>query len=388
MAQVGWKFSLDNRQFRAVLSQAVTLLLVIGFVYYLIHNTLVNLEAKHIRTGFAYLGDSSGISIGESLIPYDSSRSWGFVILVGSLNTLQVAITSIILCTIFGVLLGLGRLSSNFFVSRCSTVIVEGLRNLPIALQLIFWYAILGNVLPDWSAAMEPIPGFLLSKGGLRMPSPVMSPALLGFWIGLLVAMNSAVVWWRYAKRHHRETSRELPVLLPVLAGLVLLPLLGTALGGWRVAWSIPVMTDGSMDGGFGLSSELLALTFGLSIYTATYVAEVVRAGILSVPQGQVEAARALGLSRGKITRLVVLPQAMRLIIPPTLNQYLNVTKNSSLAYLVGYPDLVSLVYTGINQTGQAIEGIAVMMAIFLTISLTVSLLLNWVNSRAQLVTR
>ncbi|MCX8501640.1 MAG: ABC transporter permease subunit [Alphaproteobacteria bacterium] len=388
MAQGGWAFSLNNRQFRAILTQVVTLVLVVGFVFYLIHNTLNNLEAKHIRTGFAYLGASSGISIGESLIAYDSSYSWGFVVLVGSLNTLQVALSSIILCTVMGVLLGLGRLSTNFFVARTSTVIVEGLRNLPNALQLIFWYAILGNLLPDWSAALEPIPGFLLSKGGMRTPSPVLSPALIGFWLGLLVAIIGAILWWQYAKRHHRQTSRELPVLLPVMLGLVLVPLLGSALGGWRIEWSFPVLTDGSMDGGFGLSTELLALTFGLSIYTSTYVAEVVRAGILSVPQGQVEAARALGLPRGKITRLVVLPQAMRLIIPPTLNQYLNVTKNSSLAYLVGYPDLVSLVYTGINQTGQAIEGIAVMMAIFLTISLTVSLLLNWLNSRAQLVTR
>ncbi|MDI9408993.1 MAG: ABC transporter permease subunit [Candidatus Pacebacteria bacterium] len=382
------KFNVNDRKFRAVMAQVITLLVVVGFAAYLVHNTLVNLEAKHIQTGFSYLSDASGISIGESLIPYESSYSWGYVVLVGSLNTLQVAITSIILCTIFGVILGLGRLSTNFFVARSSTAIVEGLRNLPLALQLIVWYAVLGNALPDWSAAWQPIHGLLLSKGGISFPSPVASTALVGLWIGLATAILVSIVWWRIAKGIHRQTSRELPVFWPSLAALILLPLIGKAFGGWQMDWSFPTVTEGSLEGGFGLSSELLALTIGLSIYTATYVAEVVRAGIQSVSFGQTEAARALGLSKGKIVRLVVLPQAMRVIIPPTLNQYLNVTKNSSLAYLVGYPDLVSLVYTGINQTGQAIEGIAVMMAIFLTISLVVSLLLNWLNARSQLVSR
>jgi general L-amino acid transport system permease protein len=325
-----WRW-LRHERTRALLYQVAALAAVVALGWFLVATTLDNLAARHIATGFGYLDEQAAFAIGEAPIAYEPRDSYARALLVGLLNTLRVAVSGIVLATLLGVVIGIARLSSNWLVAKLAAVYVEALRNVPLLLQLFLWYGLLIH-LPPPRLALEPLPHVFLSNRGVVLP-----------WIT-----------WQ----------------------------------GGTPGLSLPELGGFRFTGGLALSPEFAALLFGLTLYTAAFIAEIVRGGILAVPRGQWEAAAALGLGRGLALRLIVLPQALRVILPPTTSQYLNLTKNSSLAVAIGYPDLVSVANTTLNQTGQAIENIALIMAVYLTISLGISALMNWYDRRIALVER
>jgi general L-amino acid transport system permease protein len=384
----GLRLSWSDPLFRAIVWQVVIVGIVALILWYLIGNTNENLAARHIATGFAFLGRVAGIPIGESLLPYNPAvNTYGWALLIGILNTLKVAVVGIILTTILGVLIGIGRLSKNWLLSKLTAFYVETVRDIPVLLQLLFWYTMLQG-LPGPKQSLHIGAFAYLSNRGLRLAEldwmPAHTWALLGFIIGLI----GTVLWNRRAAKQQDATGIR-PAVWPVaLALMVGLPVVIWAVLGAPFTIEVPVLRGFNFQGGGLVSPEYFALLLGLVTYTASYIAEIVRSGIQAVPQGQWEAAGALGLRRGAVLRQIVLPQAMRVIIPPLTSQYLNLTKNSSLAVAVGYQDIVSIANTTLNQTGQAIEGIAVIMAVYLTISLSISLFMNWYNAHIALVER
>jgi general L-amino acid transport system permease protein len=369
-----------------LLYQAAVLGGVLLLAAFLVDNTLDNLDRRSIATGFGFLDREAGFGIGESPIPYGPADTYWRALLVGLLNTLKVAALGIVLATILGTLMGIARLSRNWLVRQLATLYVEGLRNVPLLLQLFLWYALIAQGLPLPRQAINPLPGVFLSSRGLRFPEPVWESTHLSMLLALALALLGAWALGAWARRRRERTGRGFPTL-PVALGLVLLlPLAAWLLGGAPTGVSVPELKGFNFAGGGQVSPELAALLLGLTLYTGTFIAEIVRGGIQAVPQGQTEAALALGLGRGQALRLVVLPQALRVIVPPLASQYLNLTKNSSLAVAIGYPDLVSVANTTINQTGQAVEGVAVIMAVYLTVSLSIAALMNWYNRRIALV--
>lgn len=376
---------LNNVRVRGVLYQIVVVGGVLLLVGYLIHNTLENLAARDIATGFGFLDREASFGISESVIDYSPADTYFRALLVGVLNTLLVSFIGIILATIVGTLFGILRLSNNWLVARLATVYVEGLRNVPLLLQLFFWYALITEALPHPRRALSPIEGIYLSNRGFLYPQPVWDTAYAIAWGGVGLAV--ALVWLliRRARRIQAQTGRRPPVLWPALALIVALPVFGWWIGGAPTAVDVPELRGFNFRGGGWVSPEFAALLIGLTLYTGTFIAEIVRGGILAVSWGQTEAALALGLRRSLVMRLVLLPQALRVIVPPLTSQYLNLAKNSSLAVAIGYPDLVSTANTTINQTGQAVEGVAIIMMVYLTISLTISAFMNWYNHRIAL---
>ena len=380
--------SWSDPRFRAIVWQVVIIGLLGGGLWYLASNTATNLEQRRIATGFDFLGTIAGIPIGEFLVPYDPSvNTYGRAVLVGILNTLMVTVVGVILITFLGTAVGIASLSNNWLLSRLCRAFVEGMRDVPLLLHLLFWYAIL-LTLPPLREAMTLLPGVFLSNSGLKVPLLIWQPAHTGFMAALTAG---AIATW-FANR--RATGIQLatglrPRVWPVALGaMLLLPLAVWALMGAPFALEIPVKGRFRFDGGGSVSPEFIALMIGLVLYHSAFAAEIVRSGILSVPSGQWEAGGALGLKRGTMLRQIVLPQALRVIIPPMTSTYLGIAKNSSLAVAIGYPDLVSIVNTTLNQTGQAIEGIAIIMAVYLSISLSISLFMNWYNARIALVER
>lgn len=381
-------WSWRSQALRSLLYQVVALVLVISAGYYLLGNTLENMRLRGIKSGFDFLVQPAGFGIGESIIPFDSSESYVKAFAIGVSNTLRVAALGIVLATLLGTFIGIGRLSRNFLLRSLCGAYVEFFRNVPLLLQLFIWYFILTETLPTIEEALKPLPGVFFSKNGLQFPIPLWAEGhaltLAGMFLGLVLA-----VWWGRQVRRHFEASGQLrPVALPALALLAGLGLLGWLLGGSPAALDIPESTELNVVGGGSLTPEYMTVLMGLTIYTAAYIAEIVRGGIQAVPFGQHEASSALGLSRGMEVRLVLLPQALRVIIPPVTSQYLNLTKNSSLAVAVGYPDLVSISTTSLNQTGRAIECIAIIMACYLTLSLLTSWFMNAYNRRSLLKER
>ena len=368
--------------------QVLALLLLAAAAGYLLHNTLENLRGRGIKSGFDFLLQPAGFSIGESVVPFDSSESYLKAYAVGLSNTLRVAIVGIVGATVLGTLIGIGRLSRNTLVRALCGAYVETTRNVPLLLQLFIWYFVLTEALPPIEEALHPLPGLFFSKNGLQFPVPHWAPGHWGTLAGLAAGVAVAWGWTRWARARFEATGRALPRLLPGLAIVAALGLLGWVLGGMPSGLDVPHKTEISVVDGGAVTPEFLTVLFGLTVYTAGYIAEVVRAGIQSVPWGQHEAAAALGLGRGQEMRLVQLPQALKVIIPPLTSQYLNLTKNSSLAVAVGYPDLVSIGSTALNQTGRAIECISVLMACYLTLSLLTSVLMNLYNRRARLKER
>jgi general L-amino acid transport system permease protein len=309
----------DSRKARRIAYQAAAVAVAVIAAWYLIHNTVANLDERRIASGFSFLAREAGFEIGESaFLRYSASDSYLRALAVGLANTLNVALVGILVASALGTAVGLFRLSKNFLLRTLATSYVEFIRNSPLLVQLFFWYAVITEVLPHPRQALQPLPGFFLTNRGVFFPVPGSTPALEGF----------------------------------------------------------------NFTGGMALSPEFATLLVGLSIYTAAFIAEIVRAGVLAIERGQWDAAHALGLTRRQALRHVVLPQALRVIVPPMASQYLNLTKNSSLAVAIGYPDLVSIANTTINQTGQAIEGVAIIMAVYLTISLSISAFMNWYNAR------
>jgi general L-amino acid transport system permease protein len=371
---------------RAVLYQILALATLAALFGFLAYTAIDNLQRQNIATGFGFLSKESAFDIGETLIPYSPVNSYGRALLVGLLNTLKVAGLGIVLTVVLGTVIGIARLSENGLVAGLSATYVELIRNVPVLLQLFFWYALFRN-LPGPAKALQPVAGVFLCNRGLMLPFPHLETPELWVLAALPIAL---LLWWSAARqfRRRREFSGDAGVAshLVHLTVPVLLVIASLAAGAsWHM--DIPVLQGRNFRGGVSLSPEFGALLLGLVIYTGAFVAEIVRAGILAVDKGQVEAAKSIGLKQGQILRLVVLPQALRVIIPPLTSQMLNLTKNSSLAVAVGYPDLVSVANTTLNQTGQAIEGITIIMVVYLVFSLLTSAFMNWYNRRRTLRT-
>ncbi|BDC26145.1 ABC transporter permease [Bordetella parapertussis] len=367
--------------------QFVALVVVALVAWFLVSNTLHNLSVRNIATGFGFLDREAGFAIGETPIAYSPSDTYGRAILVGVLNTLRVAVIGIVLATLLGTLIGIGRLSKNWLVTRLTSIYVEVMRNVPLLLQLFFWYALITENMPGPRQAHNPLPGVFISNRGVRVPS-LEGNALDWMLGGLALAIVAIIVLGHWGRKRQEATGRIFPLGRAAIALLIGLPIVGWLASGASLALDMPALKGFNFQGGLNMSPEFAALLAGLAIYTSAFVAEVVRSGIQAVNQGQWEAAGSLGLRRAQVLRLVVLPQALRVIIPPMTSQYLNLTKNSSLAVAIGYPDIVSVVNTTLNQTGQAIEGILIIMGAYLTVSLTISIFMNWYNKRIALVER
>jgi general L-amino acid transport system permease protein len=374
---------------RAIAFQVLLSLALIAFVVWIADNTITNLRRAHIASGFSFLWNRSGFDIGQTLVPYSIESTYGRALLVGLLNTLLVAALGIVFASIIGFLLGIARLSGNWLIAKVATVYVETFRNIPVLLQLLFWYKAVLSVLPGPKQGLRLPFGSNLSNRGLLLPRPVFGADFTGtlIAIGAAIVLIAGVAIW--ARRRQMATGRQLPTFWVGLAILIGLPLIVFLATGAPLAFEIPELKGFNFVGGVNIKPEFMALLLGLSLYTATYIAEIVRAGIMAIADGQTEAANALGLRSGPTLRLVIIPQALRVIIPPLTSQYLNLTKNSSLAVAIGYPDLVA-VFSGtvLNQTGQAVEVIFITMLVYLAISLTVSIFMNWFNKRAALVER
>ncbi|KJS31359.1 MAG: amino acid ABC transporter permease [Desulfatitalea sp. BRH_c12] len=373
---------------RAIVFQALILCLVFAAGYYIFANTQANLRRQAISTGFGFLGREAGFGIGEALIPYSAANSYAHALLVGLLNTLNVAFIGILLTLLLGVVIGIARLSSNWLVSKLATGYIEVLQNIPVLLQLFFWYSLFNDLLPSPRQSFSPLPGVFFSNRGFYFPVPVGHCAF--GWAAAAFGGAALVCFLlrRWARKRQDQTGQIFP-FWPVSAVLLVgFPLLAWSLAGAPTAMSIPHLTGFNFQGGFSLSPEFGALLIGLVLYTSAFVAEIVRAGIQAISIGQSEAAMSLGLKSNLVLSLIILPQAMRIIIPPLTSQMLNLTKNSSLAVAIGYPDFVSVANTTINQTGQAIEGVLIIMVVYLILSLLTSAFMNWYNKNKALVER
>lgn len=381
--------SLSNPAVRAWLFQIAAIAIVVFVAAWLIHNTITNLNNRGITSGFAFLDRAAGFGIVQHLVDYQQGDTYGRVFLVGLLNTLLVSALCIVFASILGFFFGLARLSDNWLLRKLSTVYIETFRNIPPLLQIFFWYfAVLRN-LPGPRQAVGAFDLMFLSNRGLYIPSPQMGEGLGAFLAALVMALVISWGLFRYNRTYQIKTGqlrRTWPWAIALLVGL---PVVAHMLFGAALHWDIPALRGFNFRGGMVLIPELAALTLALSVYTSAFIAEIIRAGILSVPHGQHEAARSLALPNPVTLRQVIIPQAMRVIIPPLTSQYLNIAKNSSLAAAIGYPDMVSL-FAGsvLNQTGQAIETIAITMSVYLAISLSISLLMNIYNRRIALVER
>ncbi|MBL8667061.1 MAG: amino acid ABC transporter permease [Rhodospirillales bacterium] len=375
----------NDRRIRGVLYQVLVVVGVLALVAYLIDNTLTNLAHRNIATGFGFLGREAGFGVSESVIPYSPADTYLAVLVVGLLNTLKVSVIGIVLATVIGTLFGVARLSRNWLVARFATIYVETLRNIPVLLQLFFWYSLITEALPGPRQALNPLPGIFVSSRGLKLPEPVWQTTHLWMGVAFLAGIVGAWALGRWARLRRERTGALFPSLQAGAALIVGLPVIVWLLSGAPTEMSVPELRGFNFTGGVTVTPEFTALLIGLVLYTGTFIAEIVRGGILAVAHGQTEAGLALGLSRGQVLRLIVLPQALRVIIPPLTSQYLNLTKNSSLAVAIGFPDLVSTANTAINQTGQAVEGIAVIMAVYLTVSLSIAGFMNWYNQRIAL---
>ncbi|MDS4015508.1 MAG: ABC transporter permease subunit [Candidatus Accumulibacter sp.] len=377
----------SSERFRNIVYQIALLSLVGALIGYAAYNLVHNLESRAIAIGFSYLGQEAGFDVSEKLIDYEPTHSYARAFVVGLLNTLFVSAVAIVAASVLGLVVGIGRLSPNWLLRKLAGAYVESVRNVPLILQLLLWYGVLTELLPPVAEAIV-LGSAFLSQRGISLPWPTPHAGWWAALLGLFLAVLFAFLWARAVRRRRERAGRAPAVLWPSLAAGVVLPLAGWAVFGAPSELSTPAMTGFGFEGGKTVSPEFIALFLGLSVYTAAFIAEIVRGGILSVSRGQSDAAEALGLSRGQRLRLVILPQALRVMIPPLTSQYLNLTKNSSLAVAIGYPDLVSISNTTLNQTGQAIEAITLMMAVYLAVSLAISGLMNWYNHRVRLVER
>lgn len=378
---------LRSGRLRGLLAQAAVLLAIALLFADLTQNAVENMASRHIVSGWDFLWRKSGFEVSFSLIPHSGEANYARALLVGFFNTLAVSALGIVLATVLGLVIGLMRLSRNWLAAKAAAIYIEAVRNVPLLLQLFIWYRLELKPLPDAREALM-FGGAALSNKGLALPAPQFGPGAYWAWIGLALAIALAWPLRRWGFRRQEATGVRPPVMLMSIAMLILLPLLGFAAAGVPVRFDYPVQGNFGFSGGMTLVPEFIALLLALAVYTASFIAEAVRAGIDAVARGQSEAAAALGLKPGLVMRLVVLPQALRVIIPPLTSQYLNLTKNSSLAVAIGYPDLVSTGGTTLGQTGQAIEVVAIWMVVYLSLSLFTSAFMNWFNARHRLVGR
>ena len=375
-------------RFRKWAAQALVLFLLCLGVYELIFNTSANLARLNQDFGFDFLSRAAGFDLSTSLLPYSSNSSYSRALLVGFWNTALVSIVGVFLASILGFTIGVMRLSQNSVVSAFAGVYIEIVRNIPLLLQIFIWYALVLKPLPGPKQAISLFESIFISNRGIIMPHPSFGP---GAWIAValfIAALAGTWVFRRIARARKEATGRGLPVWWISLVALFLAPVLGLLIAGWPLTWSHPVLAGFNFKGGMTLVPEFVALLLALSTYTAAFIAEIVRSGITSVSRGQTEAASALGLDSGKTLRLIVIPQALRVIIPPLTSQYLNLTKNSSLAVAIGYPDLMYAGGTVNNQSGKAIEVFSILLVVYLSVSILTSLFMNWLNARMKLVER
>ena len=376
-------------RFRGIVFQALLAIGLVLFIAWIASNTIDNLQRAHIASGFGFLWARAGFDISQTLIPYSPEMSYGRAFFVGLLNTLLVAALGIVFASIIGFMLGIARLSKNWLIAQIATVYIETLRNIPVLLQLLFWYKAVLSVLPSPRQGFNLIFDAKLSNRGLIIPRPIFQEGFTATVVAVIVAIVAIIVLAQWARRRQMATGLLFPTFKVGLAIFVLVPAVVFLVTGMPASFDVPELKGFNYVGGTQIKPEFIALLLGLTLYTATYIGEIVRAGILAVAHGQTEASYALGLRPGTTLRLVIIPQAMRVIIPPLTSQYLNLTKNSSLAVAVGYPDLVS-VFSGtvLNQTGQAVEVICITMLVYLAISLATSGFMNWFNERVALVER
>ncbi|MCE2483599.1 MAG: amino acid ABC transporter permease [Alphaproteobacteria bacterium] len=376
----------DERS-RGLIFQLLALLGVALVIAVIVSNTIANLQRAGLAAGFGFLFDQAFFDINQRLIEYSSTSTFGRALLVGMLNTVLVAAMGIVAATGLGFVAGVLRLSPNFLLSRLVGAYVEVTRNVPLLLQIIFWWVV-STGLPKVRDSLSVGDAIFLNNRGVRLPAPLLEPGFEWVLAAALAGLVATVAVSRWARRRQNRSGERFPVGWAGLALIVGAPLLAYGLAGAPVAWDVPEPTRFNFRGGFNVTPELVALWFALSTYTGAFISEIVRAGILSVSRGQTEAARSLGLQRGQTMRLIIIPQALRVIIPPLTSQYLNLTKNSSLAIAIGYQDLVSIGGTILNQSGQALEVVGIWMAVYLSLSLLTSLFMNWYNRRIALVER
>jgi general L-amino acid transport system permease protein len=372
----------------AIFYQAMALGLVLMLGYYLFHNTQANLRRQSIATGFGFVGQEAGFEIGESVIAYSAANTYAHALLVGFLNTLKVSSLGIVLTILLGIIVGVARLSSNWLVSRIAAIYIEILQNIPVLLQLFFWYSIFHDNLPSPRHSLHPLPGIFFNSRGFYYPLPAYHPVYLWMGAALISALLLGYLLQKWARARQDKTGQAFPTAWVALGSAVAFPLIVWAVGGAPTAVSVPHLVGFNFEGGITFSPEFGSLLLGLVLYTSAFVAEIVRTGIQAISKGQTEAAMSLGLRPSRVLTLVILPQALRVIIPPLTSQMLNLTKNSSLAVAIGFPDFVAVANTTINQTGQAIEGVALIMVVYLFISLVTSAFMNWYNKKKALVER
>ncbi|WP_428698259.1 amino acid ABC transporter permease [Stappia sp.] len=380
--------ALSGQNMASILVQIAVLALVLSGVYFLFQNTQANLTARGIESGFAFLGHEAGLPIGDSLIEYNPTKSYGYAFLIGILNTLLVSAIAIVLSTILGIFVGVARVSPNWLLAKVAAIYVETLRNIPLLLTLIFVYTVVIGSLPHPRAPISPVEGVYLTKRGVFVPRPVVEDGFIIFLLAVMIAGAISISFWIWARNHKKTTGRSVPGFLGGLGIFSVISTLAFLATGGAIGAELPTYSGLNFVGGLTLKPEFVSLLVGLVLYTAAYIGENVRSGITSVHAGQIEAANALGVSRGIVTRLIMLPQALRVTIPATTNDYASLVKNSSLAVAIGFPDMVSIGGTIIGQNGQAIEIIGMWMAVYLTINLLISLAMNFLNSRVQIVER
>ncbi len=386
-APLARRLSWNDPGVRAIFYQVIALCAVGAAVWFLVHNTLHNLSVRNIASGFGFLSREAGFAIGESLIQYGPEDNYARALTVGLVNTLRCAVIGIVCATILGTIIGIARLSKNWLIRKLASIYVEVMRNIPLLLQLFFWYAIISEATPGPRQALKPLPGVFISNRGIKMPW-IAGDGMAWLFGGFALAIIVIILMSRWARKRQEKTGQVFPMWRVSALLLLVLPAAVWLVSGTSLSLDMPALKGFNFVGGVTLSPEFAALIIGLVVYTSAFIAEVVRSGIQSVNHGQWEAAGALGLKNSQVLRLVVLPQALRVIIPPMTSQYLNITKNSSLAVAIGYPDIVSVVNTTLNQTGQAIEGIMIIMAAYLTVSISISIFMNWYNKRIALVER
>ena len=373
---------------RSVMYQIGATCLFVFVAWYLVSNTMANLEKQSIATGFGFLNTEAAFEIGESIIEYSAADRYMRALWVGFLNTLLVSFIGIVLTVILGAFLGVARLSKNWLINKCAAAYIELFQDIPILLQLFFWYAFFYEMLPSPGEAISPFAGLFLCNRGLIFGIPQAHPVYKYMAIAVIVAVIILFFIKKWAKKRQDLTGKAFPIFYTAMTLIIGLPFVCWLIGGAPTQLSVPVLKGFNFQGGMSISPEFTALLLGLVLYTAAFVAEVVRAGIQSVNKGQTEAAMAVGLKSGQVLNLIILPQALRVIIPPLTSQMLNLTKNSSLAVAIGYPDFVSVAGTAINQTGQAIEGVMLIMIVYLIFSLSTSVFMNWYNKKMAIVER
>ena len=375
-------------KFRGIFYQVLTLLIVLVVGWWIFDNTTENLARSGTASGYGFLRGRAGFDIGQSLIAYTSDSTYGRAIVVGFLNTMLVAILGIFTATVVGFIIGLGRLSRNWLIAKLCTLYVEIFRNIPVLLIIFFWYKGVLDSLPQVLDSIALPFNIFLNNRGLAFPNPIWGEGAWLIPVAFLVGVVATIVVARWARQRQAATGKQFHTIWTGIGLIIGLPILAFLIMGAPLTFDSPIAGRFNMTGGARILPEFVALYVALSLYTASFIAEVIRAGIRGVAKGQSEAAFALGLQPSHTTRLVVVPQAMRIIIPPLTSQYLNLTKNSSLGVAIGFPELFSTTSTTLNQTGQAVEAISIMLTVYLAISIATSIFMNWFNAKMALVER